>query len=155
MSTLWQKPAEMRWKLTFASETRPLALSFAMGFFLKGTGSAKVVCGKSNNSQKTLEKRLCSLLNQLSCRRPWAKGTSREDRFYSLGWQKSNFFWTKTTPRMFCQKSARFMRTKGIILHPSQKLSSSASISSRTLVICAWSMNQPRGWNLRPFIVSI
>lgn len=110
MSTLWQKPAEMRWELTFASETRPLALSFAMGFF-KGTGSAKVVCGKSNNSQKTLEKRLCSLLNQLSCRCPWAKGTSREDRFYSLGWQKSNFFWTKTTLRMFSQKSARFMRT--------------------------------------------
>ena len=94
MSTLWQKPAEMRWEVTFASETRPLALSFAMGFF-KGTGSAKVVCGKSNNSQKTLEKRLCSLLNQLSCRRPWAKGTSREDRFYSLGWQKSNFFGPK------------------------------------------------------------
>lgn len=55
----------MRWEVTFASETRPLALSFAMGFF-KGTGSAKVVCGKSNNSQKTLEKRLCSLL--INCR---------------------------------------------------------------------------------------
>lgn len=122
MSTLWQKPAEMRWEVTFASETRPLALSFAMGFF-KGTGSAKVVCGKSNNSQKTLEKRLCSLLNQLSCRRPWAKGTSREDRFYSLGWQKSNFFGPKQHLVCFLKNQPglcghRLIRTKGIILIP-------------------------------------
>lgn len=79
-----------------------MALSFGMGFF-KGTGSAKFVCGKSNNSQRTLENRLLSSpLNQR---------------------QKSKYFEPKKHLICFLKNQHglyghRLIRTKDITLYP-------------------------------------